>query len=347
MTVNRSGFGARCAKCIVLLMLAPAMPGMSVADAQAVDELVMSGSEWITDAPTRLASAAGYFSADGGPRIRVRLADSGKQSLERLMAGEVEFALMAAMPLAMELVRLHEQAAPPETWPVVLASIGLSSRTHHVIADGTRGIEQPADLSGHALGLLLETSAHYGWDRFADVQGIDADAVRLVDTRPGELAGGLAAGRFDAVVARPPFSEQIVDQLGASARSFPLQAMDSITWLLVSRRALIDREPHAVERVLRGYAEAINLLQTEPDRAAALLGQPRDWLQDKRVAWKLALNWPVIAHMEAKLEWSAKRLGVSPLRVSPRIYIERGPLERFRPGAVSLPTWIVDGEAER
>ena len=317
------------------------------AQPETAGELIISGAQKITDAPTRVAAAAGYFDADTGPPIRVELADSGKQSLEMLMAGDADFALMAATPLAMALTRLHHERAPPETWPVVFASIGLSSRNYDVIADAGRGIEQPADLAGHALGLTFDTSAHFAWEHFADLHGIGADAVRLVDTRPGELAGGLAAGRFDAVLAWTPFSEQIVDQLGASARRFPLQAMDSMTWLLVSRRGLIAREPQAVERVLRGYAEAIDLLQRQPERAAALLDLPRDWLQDKRVAWKLALNWPVIAHMEAKLEWSAKRLGVSPLRVSPRIYIERGPMERFRPGAVSLPIWIERKQAEQ
>lgn len=344
---SRCGFPVRCGRWCGALLLALALPGMLAADSPASDELVISGSEWITDAPTWLAAAAGYFNADTGPRIRVELADSGKQALERLMAGEADFALMAAVPLAMTLTRLHHEGVPQATWPVVLASVGLSSRTHHVIADARRGIEQPTELAGHGLGLLLDTSAHYGWDRFADLQGIGAGAVRLLNSRPDELAAGLAAGNFDAVVAWSPFSEQILDQLGPAARRFSLQAMDSVDWLLVCRRTLIARHPHAVDRVLRGYAEAIELLQTELERAAALLDLSPDKLRDNRMVWKLALNWSVIANMEAKLEWSANRLDMPPLRVSPRIYIERGPLEQYRPRAVSLPTWIAAGQAER
>ncbi|MEX1198918.1 MAG: hypothetical protein WEB57_13800 [Pseudohongiellaceae bacterium] len=95
-----------------------------------------------------------------------------------------------------------------------------------------------------------------------------------------------------------------------------------------------------VDRVLRGYAAAIDLLQTEPDRANTLLDLEPDWLRDKGVAWKLTLDWPVIANMESKLAWSARQLGVTPVQWPPGRYIAREPLERFRPRAVSLPAWL-------
>ncbi|MCA1780012.1 MAG: ABC transporter substrate-binding protein [Xanthomonadaceae bacterium] len=332
---------------MVFCVLASLGASLWPADQASSAELILSGSQKIIDAPTRIAAAAGYFDADTGPRIRVELADSGTQSLEMLMAGDADFALMTAVPLSQTLVRLHHDDAPAATWPVVVASIGFSSRIHHVIVNAGSGIEQPAELAGHALGLTFDTSAHFAWDWFADLHGIGTDAVRLVDTRPGELGEGLAAGRFDAVVAWTPYSENIMDQRGASARRFPLQAMDSVSWLLVSRRALVERHPEIVERVLRAYAGAIDLLHTDPDGAAELLDLPRDWPQGKHVAWKLALNWPVIANLEAKLVWSARRSGVAALHVSPSSYIARGPLERFRSHAVSLPTWIAAGQAEQ
>lgn len=336
----------RAGSTVVLLLIALAAPPVADADRAASGQLVISGSQWHTDAPTRLAAAAGYFDADTGVQIRVELATSGKQSLEQLMAGEAEFALMTSVPLAMALVRLHNDAAPPDGWPVVLASVGLSSRTHHLIADAGRGIELPSDLAGRTLGLPLDTLAHFGWDQFANLHGIDTGAVRLVDARPGELAAGLAAARFDAVVAWTPISEGIVEQLGARARSFPMEGIDAASWLLVSRRDVLVQHPQAVDRVLQGYADAIAVLQTDPDTAAALLDFGPNWLRDRRVAWKLALNWPVIANLEAKLAWSAHRLGMRPLHLSPRRYIERAPLERIQPHAISLPVWIAAGESE-
>ncbi|MDZ7685375.1 MAG: ABC transporter substrate-binding protein [Gammaproteobacteria bacterium] len=310
------------------------------------DALVISGSAWITDAPTRIAAAANLFKVDSGPPIRVELADSGRQSLERLMAGQADFALMASVPLAMALVRLHHEDAPIEHWPVILASVGLSSRTHHVIADASRGIEAPADLAGHAVGLLPDTSAHFGWDYFAEIHGIDTATVQLVATRPDALAAGLAAGRFDAVVSWTPFSEAVIRHLGTNARKFPLLGIDTVSWMLVTRRATLAEHPDALQRVLRGYAAAIDLLQTEPARAATLLDLAPDSLHDKGVTWKLTLDWPVIANMESKLEWSAGRLDLPPVQLSPRHYIAPEPLQRFRPRALALPVWIPADQAE-
>jgi ABC-type nitrate/sulfonate/bicarbonate transport system substrate-binding protein len=335
------------------LLAALALPNLSAADQSSLNEpttsseLIISGSRWVTDAPTRIAAVSGYFQANMGPSIRVEQTNSGKQALERLMAGQADFALMASTPLAMTFVRLQNEGVPPESWPVILASVGLSSHTHHIIADTRHGIEQPSDLAGHTLGMLSNTSSHFGWDLFTRIHGIDPESVQLVNTPPDKLAAGLADGRFNVVVAWTPFSEAVMAQLGSNARVFPLQGLDTVSWLLVSRRSVIQEYPDVVDRVFQGYADAIALLQTEPDRAIALLDFSSDWLQDKRVAWKLALNWPVIANMEAKLEWSANQLGLPAIKLGPRQYIARDPLERFNPNLVTLPTWIPERPKEQ
>jgi len=311
--------------------------------------LVVSGSNWITDAPTRVADAAGYFNieADSGPEVRVELAESGKQSLQRLMAGEADFALMAGVPLAMALLRLEAEGAAEARWPRVIASIGLSNSTHHVIADAARGVERPRDLRGLAVGLLRGSSAHYGWDRFADFHRIDPETVRLVDLAPEQLADALAHGRVDAVVTWTPYSERIVDQLGAAGRLFPLAAMDSVSWLLVSTQPMIDGHPDAVRRVLHGYSLAVDLLHSNPARAATLLDQPPGWSRHGRVAWKLTLDWPVLYNVTDKLKWGAGLLDVEPPRLSPARFIAREPMQRYRPAAVTLPVWIREQRVAR
>jgi len=346
MTAEIDGRPGVFGKRLVFMLLALSLATVSLAQPDTARPLVISGSNWITDAPTSLADKAGYFEAESGPRIRVEFAASGKQSLTRLMAGQADFALMASVPLALALLRLVAEDAPAERWPVVLASIGLSNSTHHVIADAARGIERPGDLRGRSIGLLLGSSAHYGWDRFADFHRIAPASIRLVDTRPEMLAGALADDRIDAMVTWTPYSEQIMAQLGADGRMFSLNAMDSVSWLLVARRAVIDAHPDAVRRVLHGYASAIEMLQSDPARAGSLLDGsadgPSGWPQHRRVAWKLALDWPALFNVEDKLRWGAALRGVEPPRLSPSRFIAREPLERYRPEAVTLPVWIPD-----
>ena len=334
---------------LIILLLTVSTASLADAGDAGSRPLVVSGSSWITDAPTRVADAAGYFNTEpeSEPEIRVELAESGKQSLRRLMAGEADFALMASVPLAMELLRLEAEGADDARWPRVIASIGLSNSTHHVIADAGRGVESPRDLQGLAVGLLRGSSAHYGWDRFADFHRIDPETVRLVDLAPERLADALADGRVDAVVTWTPYSERIVAQLGADGRLFPLAAMDSVSWLLVSTQPLIDRHPDAVRRVLHGYSLAIDLLHSDPSRAATLLDQPPGWSRRGRVAWKLTLDWPVLYNVSDKLNWGAGLLGVEPPRLSPTRFIAREPMQRYRPSAVTLPVWIREQQVAR
>ncbi|MEX1198919.1 MAG: hypothetical protein WEB57_13805 [Pseudohongiellaceae bacterium] len=126
---------------ITLVVARVVITGQSAAQSTGTDPLVISGSEWITDAPTRIAAAANLFEVETGPPIRVEQADSGRQSLERLMTGQADFALMASVPLAMALIRSHHEDTPPESRPVILASVGVDTvqRGDH----GATGHERP------------------------------------------------------------------------------------------------------------------------------------------------------------------------------------------------------------
>jgi len=306
------------------------------------DEVVISGSDWVADTPTRIADASGLFDAAGAASVRVDYAASGRDSLAALMAGDADFALMAAVPLAMELLRAVESRRAREQWPVVIASVALSNGTHQIVARKTprREFAKPADLAGARVGLLLNSSGHFGLDQFLRFHALDAVRVRLIDAGPRTWAEGLAGGRFDAVVSWDPWTGRVRRHVGDTARVFSLQALDSVSWLLVGRRGDIRRFPNHADQVLRGYARAIDRLYAQGGDALRRLELDADVVADGGVIWKLALDWPVLANVEQKLAWAAKTMELAVPRLRPRAYIERAPLERFRPGSVTLPTWI-------
>lgn len=317
------------------------------------DRLVISGSDWIADAPTRIADSGGFFNpGSSGPdddiEARVEYATSGKQSLQQLMAGDADFALVATVPLAMELVRAIREQRTRDRWPVVIASIALSNNTHRIIARSTpaRDFLDPGDLAGATIGLLEDSSGHYGWQRFARFHALAPESVRVVDAQPETWHEGLMSARFDAVVAWSPWSEKIEQQLGAAARSFSLQALDSVNWLLVTRRAYLEQYPDRVDRVLSAYASAIDLLYSDPEDATRLAGRDYGLMQEGHVIWKLGLGWPVIANVEEKLEWAAGRLDQPAPKLLPYDYIERAPMERRFPDKVTLPPWIPEPERD-
>lgn len=330
---------------VLLVVAAFACPGLAQAQG-AADEVVISGSHWVADAPTRIADEYGFFDAAGAAGVRVDYAASGRASLAELMAGDADFALMASVPLAMELLRAIESRRAREQWPVVIASVALSNGTHQIVARETprREFATPTDLAGARVGLLLNSSGHFGLDQFLRFHALDAGRVRLIDAGPGTWAEGLAGGRFDAVVSWDPWTGRVTRRVGDDARVFSLQALDSVSWLLVGRRGDIRRFPDRVDQVLRGYARAIDHLYAQGGDALRRLELDADVVAEGGVIWKLALDWPVLANVEQKLVWAAEAMELAVPRLRPRDYIERAPLERLRPGSVTLPIWI-DGES--
>jgi ABC-type nitrate/sulfonate/bicarbonate transport system substrate-binding protein len=311
--------------------------------AQADGPLRLSGSPWIADAPTKVALAAGAFDES----VEVLASNSGRESLDQLLAGETDLALMATTPLALHACGLRPGERGAETvQPVVLASLALSNNTHYVFADGRTGIERARDLAGRRVGVMFDTSAHFGWHQFVRHAGLAASGVELVDLDIRRLPDALLSGRVDAAVIWSPWERPVIERWGDRARRFRIRAVDSVNWLLVGRRGVVERRRDAVAGVLRAYGRAIEMLNAEPARArelyAGIAGAPLPDADDPTVGviWQLALDWSLLANLQANLEWCAQRKGGAADRVGVAQLIEPAPLEALDPSAVLLPAGL-------
>lgn len=338
-----------------LVVGAPWLPALLLvvaigSSASRADEpLRLSSSPWIADAPTKVAQALDAF----GDAIEIVESNSGKASLDQLLAGTVEFALMATTPLALNACEFGNGSARERVEPVVLASVALSNNTHYVLADGESGISNPADLAGRRIGVMFDTSAHFGWNRFARHAGLEAGAFELVDLPIDRLIDALAIGEIDAAVVWAPWDRRLVDRWGERARRFAIRAVDSVNWLLVTRRDVLDEHGGVAIDVLRAYARAVRLLNAEPERAARLfervagLSLPDPGNPAVGVIWHLALDWSLLANLQANLEWCAQRNGRPPRRVAFSALIDPAPLAAVDPSAVMLPVGLFESGAGR
>lgn len=330
---------------IVALLFAPVAPG---ADGDA-RTMRIAGSDWVVDAPTKVAEALGHFNpddADSGGTIRVDYYNSGQEALRRLLNGEAEFALVATTPVAIALLE-QTDTVPAEPDIVILASVGLSNQSHYVVAARDRGIKVPHDLIGKRIGLMKNTSGHYGWSQFAGFHGIDDAAVELVQVPVEQHASALRDGAVDAVVSWDPWAAGVRESLGDNAVNFSTRQVYTVNWLLITRLATARHDPALTDRVLRGYLRAIELIHADPERARQLHsevgGVPVETLarQDRHVIWNLGLNWSVLANMEAQFDWLATRpeLADRP-RPTPDRYLEAEPLARVAPRHLMLPPYL-------
>ncbi len=330
---------------VVALLFAPGTP----ASETGARITRIAGSDWVVDAPTKVADALGYFNpddADSGDTIRVDHYHSGQEALQQLLRGEAEFALAATTPVAIALLGQVDAAlAVPEI--VILASVGLSNQSHYIVAARDRGIKVPHDLLGKRIGLMRDTSGHYGWSRFAGFHGLADAAITLIDVPVDRHRNALHDGTVDAVVSWDPWAAGVRESLGDNAVTFSTRQVYTVNWLLLTRPDTARHLPVLTDRVLRGYLRAIELIRADPEQARRLHSQvggvPVEALaqQDRHVIWNLGLNWSVLANMEAQFDWLATRpeLADRP-RPTPDRYLEGEPLARVAPRHLMLPPYL-------
>jgi hypothetical protein len=146
-----------------------------------------------------------------------------------------------------------------------------------------------------------------------------------------------------------PWDRVVVERWGPRVRRFRIRAVDSVNWLLVSRRGVVERRRDDLVGVLRAYDRAIELLNAEPARARELYrretGQPPPDPDTPAggVIWRLALDWSLLANLQANLEWCADRTGRPADRVGFAQLIDPSPLEAFDRSSVLLPIGLFGG----
>lgn len=332
---------------ICLFFPPPAFP------ADSREPVRIAGSAWVGDAPTWVAERLGLFnreSSDQVPPIELKLHGSGLEALQELLAGGADFALSATTPTALALAGAldGEQAAPASI--VVLASIALSNQSHLVISPARNDLNAPADLAGRRIGVMMGTSSHYGWTQFSAFHGLDDAGVELVDTRVSDMAGALASGRIDAAVIWQPWDLVLKDLLEEPVVEFPMRMLYTINWLLLADRDFVANRPDVAQRVLRAYIDAIEFIQTHPDRALELHASAIDIdptalaPQAAHMLWRVGMNWSVIVNLGAQFEWLATWPQLAGFAApEPQEYLYGEALKQVAPELVSLPDYLLIG----
>lgn len=318
---------------LLLLLLPAALPAGAA-------ELRLGGSEWIADAPTRIADQLGWFSETSMQQF-----PSGRDALTALLAGELEFALAAPTPVAAALLNTQSQ----EQMPIILASVAMSGQSHYIVTFNESGIETPADFSGKRLGLVQNSSAHYSWQRFADRNGLAEDDVELHDIRVDQHLQALLEQRVDAVVTWDPSGAALQQSLGPERiRIFPTRQLHTVNWLLITRNDVLQQHEAAITNLLATYANAISLIHNDPERARALQYQagsaePQELARlETGVIWRLALDWSVLTNLHEQLQWQRARLRPDrDILPAPGDYIRAAPLRRIAPDAVTIPDYLL------
>ena len=134
--------------------------------------------------PVLIAERLGLFAAEGLP-LRVLHFQVGRIGLERLLAGEVQFATVADAPIMFASLKRTDFS--------MLATMTRSVGDNSMVVRNDRGINRPADLRGKRIGTARGSGGHFFADTFLLYNGLTTADVVLVAMEPQQVAPALAA----------------------------------------------------------------------------------------------------------------------------------------------------------
>lgn len=332
---------------LLLAFLLGALPAQPAGRTPVPDgpALRIAGVDYIGDLPTLVAEQEGLFAA-AGLTVSVTRNLSGRDNLRQLLAGEVDFALMALTPLVLH--QLQRTAPPDDQTPVILASLVHTVHITQVVAIAGRGIAHPADLSGRRVGLMPGTNAELLWWLFAAYHGLDPDQVEQRNFPVSALPAALLAGVIDAAVLWEPWTARLHARLGADLLLLPGSDIYTAKWILVTTRGLVRRQPAQCRAVLAAYRAAIGRIDQDPAAALALyaatVGIAPALLDPFTALFGLSLDWSLLATLQQEVAW-ARAVGVVPAGTATDLlsWLEPAPLRALAPTLVRVPAALPAG----
>lgn len=205
-----------------------------------------------------IANGKGYF-ARGGTKPILLPFETGKESLQKMLDGGADLAVVAETPVA--------HAILGDAQLKVLASIQQSGQDVAIVARKDKGIRSPADLRGKVIGYTKGTSGHFFLDTYCLVNRISQDATRFIDLSPLQLRSALLDGRVDAVSTWEPhvaFLASALDDRGVVFRDGYIYAQ---CMFVVARPEFIRDHPAQVKVILEGLFSALDLVARSPGEA--------------------------------------------------------------------------------
>lgn len=189
-----------------------------------------------------------YFSQEG-VNVVVKEYASGKLALNGFLAGEVDIATTADIPIVFNSFK-------NDSFQIV-STIGSSDNEPRMIARKDRGIFSPADLKGKRVATQKASAVHFFLHLFLLQNEMDTEDVQLSFMKGKKLPKALADGQIDAFSMREPFISQAIELIGAdNTVVFSRPGLYRKTFNLVATNKLTSERPNVARKIIKGLLRA-------------------------------------------------------------------------------------------
>ncbi|HTW29830.1 MAG TPA: ABC transporter substrate-binding protein [Acetobacteraceae bacterium] len=229
---------------------------------------VINIAYFVETKPTMIAKGLGWFADEAKAKINWTEAGSGAEINTAMAAGSVDIGLaIGSSPtaagisqrLGYKLIGMVDNIGPAEEMTVRKSA----------------NIHTPADFKGKKVATPFGSTSHFRLLGFLKLNGLSQRDVTVLDMRPDAIVAAWERGDIDAAYVWSPAKSKLLANGGEVYRTY--DKLDAagyvIADLIVARSKFLDAYPDAVTGLLRAYGRALDMWQTEPQKAAEIVGK--------------------------------------------------------------------------
>jgi ABC-type nitrate/sulfonate/bicarbonate transport system substrate-binding protein len=301
--------------------------------AQARIRVVLAEAMQPVCAPVYVAAEKGFFKEQG---LDVQLVpfSKGKLCLDAVVGGKADVATVAETPL----MHLGFTKVPV----AILSTIHFATRNTKCVVRRDKGIEKPADLKGHKVGVPIGGNAEYLMDKFLQKYGLTRNDVTVVNLNPPEMVGAIDRGDIDASFSWEPHIHRTLTQLGDKAQVFEAEDLYRETFDIAAMKDWADKNSETCKRLLRALVQANAYIRSNKDESVAIVAR-RIQMEPKELAaiWSyyhftVALDQSLLESLKEQAKWA---LGIGTQKGAVpdyRYMFYPAPLKAINPSAVTV-----------
>lgn len=268
---------------------------------EASDELVVATSKsgwllWIAD-------ARGLFEKHGA-NVSVALTDSGVTAGEGLIDGRYDMATMS------EFAFVSRSFSNPD-----LRVFGTIAAIYNLRLVGRpdKGFASILDLSGKTVGLRSGAIGEFFLGKVIELNGMSLNDVVIKDVQVPDLPRSLKDGEVDAIISWEPYATEAMEAVGEGAFSEEVQSGQPYYFTLVAHQATLDKNPDAMEGLLKALLEASDWAMANQSEAMQVLvdalglsaeNLDRFWGD---IVMEVAVTQDMLFLMEQEARWRIQR----------------------------------------
>lgn len=251
----------------------------------------------------RIAQEQGFLAAEG-VNLALKEYPSGKLALDGMLAGEVDLATSAEVPIVFSSFQRDDFR--------IVAGIGDASADVEIIARRSAGIGKPEDLRGKRIATQKASAVHFFLHIFLVKHGLSDEDVRLSFKRPDDLVDALAKGEVDAISMREPYASQAKKRLKDDAISFTEPGLYVKRMVMVAANSMATSRPEPIRKILRALLRAEDFARNNAQPTSQLVGrwlgiETSDVVADRQqLRLGVSLDQALLASMEDEARWASR-----------------------------------------